>query len=145
MRLTLVTLALGLAAIPAVATFAADPKPGAGRYELQPNETGFVRLDTVTGAISHCRPVDGAWACERLDTPDADARLEHLAGDIARLQAAVGALAARLDRLDGAGVAVAAEPAKAPPALATFADRVVERFLAMVRLLKHGPDGPRDV
>ena len=135
MRLTAAIAAFGLVAIPAAVTLAGDPKPGAGRYELQPNEAGFVRLDTVTGAISHCLPNDGAWTCTRLDAPGDDGTLALFRDDIRRLDTAVADLKARLDALTPPEPV--AEP-EAPPAVAGFVAQVMDRFLTMVRLLKHG-------
>ena len=62
-----------------------------GRYVLEEVDGGFIRLDTETGAVSHCRPRDENWRCELV--ADAQAALQD---EIARLSAENAALQQRL-------------------------------------------------
>lgn len=77
----------------ALAADATAPAPAAGRYDLTPAETGFIRLDTQTGATAHCAPREGVWYCDPL-LPDGGmaARVDALAEQVARLTAALNAL-----------------------------------------------------
>jgi outer membrane murein-binding lipoprotein Lpp len=145
--LLLPVLALGLiaasAAVPASAAEAAKP-----RFSLDASRDGFVRLDTATGAVTHCTAVKGKWTCDEVLAGGAvlSARIDALSLEVSRLSAATAALDARVTRIGAADVAAstAVAPAKAPavaqPAHRSVAGAIVTRFLAMVRLLKHGRD-----
>lgn len=63
--------------LPFGAAFAED----APRYTMTPSPDGFVRLDTITGAVSLCAKKDGEWACRAL--PDDQRSLQER---IARLE-----------------------------------------------------------
>ena len=39
-----------------------------GRYQLHQTPDGFMRLDTQTGSIAHCRQKSGTWQCDDLAT-----------------------------------------------------------------------------
>jgi hypothetical protein len=106
----------------------------APRFTVQPGPGGATRVDTQTGAISHCTPRDGAWHCEpAMPAPIGDP--ERVSEAINALAARVDAISARLDRIaSGEGAAGAA--GEAPPRRALPAE-VVDRFLQMVRRLKH--------
>lgn len=115
----------------------------AGRYALSASRDGFVRLDTVTGSVSHCRPEKGVWRCEPLPAEDSAlrARLDALTTEVARLTASVAALNGRVAAL--APPAEAPKPAAvaAPPppeARPGFLRQTMVRFLDFVRVLKHG-------
>ena len=100
MRHRALILAAMLLAAPALAGDL--PAGGAGgRYVIGPARDGFVRLDTATGAASHCAVTDGTWRCEPLPGDDAalKSRVDALSADVARLTAAVSALDARLANL----------------------------------------------
>ena len=140
-----------LAAALASASAAETAKP---RFTLDSSQEGFVRLDTQTGTVTHCRATKGKWACDAILAGDsgAGARLDALALDVARLRAATAALDARVARLTETGVPGAAPavgvvppvalpsmtPALGRPAMVSAAGRVVGRFLTIVRQLKHG-------
>jgi hypothetical protein len=68
----------------------------AGRYVLKEIDGGFIRLDTETGAVSHCRSRDEQWRCELV--ADAQAALQD---EIARLTEENAALEQRLAELTG--------------------------------------------
>jgi hypothetical protein len=117
----------------------------AGRYTLGASRDGFVRLDTATGAVSHCTQAKGVWRCQPLPA-DTD-RVGALATEVAALAAKVAALKARLD-VGSTPVETVSVPALAGdkseslsrpgPSLLTLA---MDRFLDLVRTLKHGRDG----
>ena len=66
-----------------------------GRYVLKDVDGGFIRLDTATGTISHCRSSDDYWRCELV--ADAQDALER---EIGRLAEENVALKQRLAELD---------------------------------------------
>ena len=121
-----------------------------GRFELAPAPGGFTRLDTATGAVSHCaRRDDGVWYCEPLDgsQADPDRRLDQLTATIDDLAGRLDALSARVDGL-AAVVEGAPPPAIAPPPAVDvagsppgLANELVRRFVAMVRRLKTAAGG----
>jgi hypothetical protein len=116
----------------------ADDAP---RYALSAARDGFVRLDTATGAVTHCRPVSGVWKCEPIAGVD-DSRFQALAAEVAKLTADVALLGHRVDDLDSpkpeaiapAPAVIPAAPAAKPSPLAA----VMDRLLDFVRTLKHG-------
>jgi hypothetical protein len=107
-----------------------------GRYVLSAARDGFVRLDTVTGAASHCAAAKGVWRCEPL--PIEESRLNALATEVAALSAKVAALSARVAALP-AGTVAAAPPVKTTPR-PNFVHEALNRLLSLVRTLKHGGD-----
>ena len=64
--------AAALCLMPLAATAADDA--AIGRYSIAPAPQGYVRLDTETGAILHCRETEGAIRCEDVDTGTTEAR-----------------------------------------------------------------------
>jgi hypothetical protein len=128
---------------------AAAAEPVKPRFTIDSSRDGFVRLDTLTGAVAHCSSLKGEWICDSILSADAGLgpRLDALANQVARLAAETTALDARIGLLAkgeaSAPVSMLPQPATTQPAArpsagVSFADRIVERFLAMVRLLKHG-------
>lgn len=132
------------------ATRAEDTAPPAvdaarvGRYTMVPAEGGFVRLDTETGVISHCRresaAADAGWRCAAipeavLDEPD---RTSALAARVDALEAEVARLKGRLDT---------------PPAVSSgdpefdravgVGEEVMRRFLGLMREMKGDGTSPR--
>jgi hypothetical protein len=144
-RLTL--LAVIVATIgPALAGEVAKP-----RYTLDSSQSGFVRLDTKTGTVTHCSLSAGKWTCDTLLSGDAQlsGRLDALALEVARLTAATAALDRKVSHLSsGTAGPSTALPAPAPATSMVLSappaaqpgvtERIVKRLLAMVRLLKHG-------
>ena len=131
------------------------PISGAGRYRITPSEEGFTRLDTETGAISHCGKRDGVWYCEPLAGAEADLerRLDRLAGEVARLSDQIAALSAGIESLARRLDAAAARPRSDAGATAQdevggsreargFAEEVMRRFYDMVRDLKRADADP---
>jgi hypothetical protein len=129
---------LFLAGAAIVLAFPVGADEAAGRYQLTAAPSGFVRLDTATGATAHCTVVAGVWQCEPLLAEgDLVARVDGLADELAQTKAALdefsvrlNTLAARLDRVPGA--LAPTEPR------AGFIRSAFDRLLAMVRVLKHG-------
>jgi hypothetical protein len=104
-RAACVLVALG--ASPALAqTSAPSPAQGTreearqesrdGRYAMTPAGDGFVRLDTRTGALSHCRFAEGALQCRAGADERAalQAEIDRLAGENADLRAKLAAAGA---------------------------------------------------
>lgn len=147
---------------------AETPPAESGRYTFSHIEGGAMRLDTRTGAVSHCTKRGSDWACRAV----ADDRAAYEA-EIARLSAANQTLARDLDDLkrrlepDRAG-SPPSPPATVPDTsrgkppedaitrnLPTDADidrmmsvveKMFRRFVAMVESLKPGstpPDVPK--
>jgi hypothetical protein len=117
----------------------ADDAP---RYALSASKDGFVRLDTATGAVSHCRPLGGVWKCEPIAGVD-DSRFQALAAEVAKLTADVALLGHRVDDLAAKPEAVAPAPAVIPALPPPVArpnplTAVMDRLLDFVRTLKHG-------
>jgi len=90
----LLILVGGLMAAQAPAHAQSDPAPDAagaqrdGRYSMTPAPEGFLRLDTRTGAVSHCRLVGGGVECrEGADERAAlQAEIDRLASENAELR-----------------------------------------------------------
>ncbi len=140
--IVLVTIATAALAVSAVSAAAQDAQPPAGRFQLSPGDgSGFVRLDTRTGSISHCRQDAGMWRCEPiLDSGLADP-LRALSDKVDRLSSDLDDLSLRVDTL-AAGVGappvapVAGDKAGREPA--GFAQTAVHRLLEVIRTLKRG-------
>jgi hypothetical protein len=135
MRVIVIAVAGLIAAAPA-----APGQDAPGRFALQPSADGFIRLDTRTGAASHCGRREGVWRCEPFAEESAaiEARLARLEAEIAALKAAVAALAARLDAATPPAPEGAAPTAAGPRAADTpgFSERLMQRFFALVREMK---------
>ncbi len=128
--------------VPAAAQDGAPAAPPAGRYQLTPGaDSSFVRLDTRTGAVSHCLPQkSGVWHCDPIMDSGLADRITALSGKVDRLATDLGDLSQRVDGLAaGAGApapAAASERTAGRPE--GFAQTAVYRLLEMIRTLKHG-------
>lgn len=69
---TVVVIAL-LAALPLPAM--AQDSAG-GRYTMQKADNGFIRLDTLTGAVAMCAKKDSGWTCDPVADTAAASRAE---------------------------------------------------------------------
>jgi hypothetical protein len=78
---------LSLAVLCLVASAAGAQESDANRYTLEKSETGFVRLDRQTGAVTLCTEADGTLTCRMA----ADERTAY-DEDLARLEKRVEAL-----------------------------------------------------
>lgn len=119
---------LGLAAWPALAEGPAD----AGRFSVLPSSDGFIRVDTVTGAVSHCGKREGAWYCDVLieDRGLIERRLDALANQVAALAQQIEALSARIREPANPQPQPAAEAPQGFPA------SLMQKLFVLVRGLK---------
>ena len=136
-------LAIAGAAI-VVPAAAEDSAPPAGRFQLTSGaDSSFVRLDTRTGAVSHCRQSGGVWRCDPIMDSGLADRLTALSDKVDRLSTELDRLSLRVDGM-GAGAGT-----RAPAAATTADDRAgarptgfvraaVYRLLDMIRTIKHG-------
>ncbi len=137
--IALVTIVSAAAVLPAAAQ---DGAPPAGRFQLAPGkDSSFVRLDTRTGAVSHCRQDDGVWHCVPIMDSGLADRLTALSGKVDHLAAELDHLSLRVDGLAAdAGtpppVTAAGDPTAGKPT--GLARTAVHRLLEMIRVLKHG-------
>jgi hypothetical protein len=70
--------------------------PPPGRYTIAPEGDGFLRLDTQSGAVSHCRKdASGTWVC----APLAEVERAAVTEEIAALSRRISTLSAQLDAL----------------------------------------------
>jgi hypothetical protein len=139
---------VALFATPGLAEDAASPS--SGRYQIAPDEDGFVRLDTRTGAMTHCGKQEGAWRCDVLaeERSDLVQRLDALAAEVGTLSAEVARLTGRLAAVEARPGAAPLPDARLPAAPSpdvrekefdealSFAERLMRRFFDMVRELK---------
>lgn len=158
----MIRLAAALGAVVVIAVLASavngQEPDGAGRYQLTADGDGFLRLDTATGAVSYCAPVDGIWRCQPADTPAATAAaIADLTARLAGIETAIAALVGgdeaantqqiltelailveRFAALDGALAAFRADEDEARAALAAtiaeLSDRVAAVELGIVAL-----------
>ena len=103
---------------------------------------GFVRLDTETGAVSHCKRIVDTWHCDAIaeDKAALERQVQTLSRQVDALTAEVGGLREQLATLKAAP----AEPqTKRTPdeerefdKAMGFAERLMKRFFEMVRDLK---------
>jgi hypothetical protein len=126
---------------------AEEPQKGTGRYAVSPSDDGFIRLDTETGATTHCGRREGVWRCDVLaeDRSALEAKIDALGDKVAALSAEVDKLAASVAALQAAQ-SETAKPPTAPPPLteedrqidqaSRFAERLMHRFFDMIRALK---------
>ncbi len=92
--LAVLAAAVGLSGI-APAGAESMPDTGNGRSALSQTADGVVRLDTSSGAVSHCQKDDDGWACHLV--PDERAAMD---AEIGRLQAENAKLKAELASRD---------------------------------------------
>ena len=112
-----------------------------GRYALGPSKDGFVRLDTRTGAVSHCSPTDGVWRCDPLPQETAmTTRLNALSAEVEKLSAALAALDARVAGLAPIGVPTATMQPPSSGTRVSVAGQAIRRLFDAVRRLKHGEE-----
>lgn len=62
-----VFLGAGIISVIALGYAPALAQPETSRYTMAPTEGGFVRLDTVTGAMSFCSKDNGGWSCTPME------------------------------------------------------------------------------
>lgn len=105
---------------------------GEGRYRMEKTETGFVRLDTLSGEISLCREQEGQIVCRMA----ADER--------AAFEKELDLLTRRVEALEKGG---ATAQTGAKPALPTdeeidrtmtIMEKMMQRFMGIVKNLEGG-------
>jgi hypothetical protein len=139
MRQSLLVAGVLLLATP---TFAEDAVPSAGRYAIQPSDDGFVRLDTETGAVSHCTRTGHIWHCDAVtdDKAALENKVAELSAEVASLNAEIGKLRTELADLKGTPgkgqTELSPEDEKEFDRAMGFAERLMKRFFEMVRDLK---------
>jgi hypothetical protein len=118
-------LAASVAAVALSPALAQDSSPG--RFSVTPAEQGFIRLDTRTGATTHCTQRDGVWTCH------------PVIEDVGQLTETLRALDDRVDALAANLAEPSAEDAAAEGG--GLASAAIERLMDFVRILKHGRPG----
>jgi len=144
MNRALVCLFVIVSAAIAVPAAAEDSAPPAGRFQLTSGaDSSFVRLDTRTGAVSHCRQSAGVWSCDPImDSGLADRltalsdKVDHLSTDLDRLSLRVDTMGAAAPAPAPAGATTADDRGEARPT--GFVRSAVYRLLDMIRTIKHG-------
>lgn len=125
----LAALAAATLALPAHATEVT------GRYVLKDVEGGFIRLDTQTGAVSHCRARDSQWACAVV----ADDR-EALQSEIGELERENADLKRRVAELESARRPALELPTDADiDRLMGFFERMMKRVIEFARGVERPP------
>lgn len=145
--------ATALAALLALATGAMAEE--SGRYRMSPTEGGFVRLDTVTGAMALCAKRDQGWSCTAMadDQASQRQRIETLEAENKALREEIK----RLEEVLGVGESKpgsGAAPAPAPPSGAfklpseedidkgfDYLDRMLKKFRDRMKKLEEGGAG----
>jgi len=130
-------------------TIAEQATSTTGRYQISPDDDGFVRLDTTTGALTHCKKQEGVWRCEILaeERPDFDGDIESLREAAAALNAELSRVTERLGVIEeslsttGAVPPVTIDPAiedreKDLDQTSSLAERIMQRLFEMIRELK---------
>ena len=135
MRLATLSLAASLAA--ATGALAED-----GRFSIKPAGDGFIKLDTQTGGLTHCRQVDTAWTCKVLNDESAElnASVEQLLQDAAKIKQENKTLRAKVAQLEDKLAKLEAKPEelKLPSdqdvdKIMGFFEKLFERFLEFAR------------
>lgn len=102
-------------AVAGLAVSAQEAEAPSVRFTLSASDDGgYLRLDTETGAVSHCAQANGRWRCEPAgEAPVSDsAAMARIEARLAELQAALGGIAGldgRIAALERSGPRQAAE------------------------------------
>lgn len=118
------------------------------RYSISPTSEGFVRLDAVTGTMTHCRVVAELWRCDppAYSESEIDARLRELDAKIEGLGAQLATLAGRVPAATQVVVAPEPETILEPPIASVpepthasgpnFFERALDRLFKLVGGMK---------
>uniref|UniRef100_UPI003101803D hypothetical protein n=1 Tax=Neorhizobium sp. EC2-8 TaxID=3129230 RepID=UPI003101803D len=101
-------------------------QPQTNRFQLQRTETGIVRLDTETGAMTLCRDENGTLACRM--QPDERAAYEQ---ELDRLAKRVTALEERLSHTPPDALKALPSDAEVDRSLSIM-EKFMRRFMAIV-------------
>jgi len=110
-----------------------------GRFILkEADQNTFIRLDTVTGSVSHCSSLAGEWSCKSVK--DDRAALHE---EIAALKKENADLKQRLSkRKDGEPETRLTIPSEAEiDRWLAFVEKYFERFLSLIRRLERDQEG----
>lgn len=82
---------LALFALTVLAGATPDAEERGGRFVMTPVEGGFLRMDTLTGAVSLCQRTGGKWACEAVadDRRTLETEMERLGAENRQLNSTV--------------------------------------------------------
>lgn len=127
--------------------FGQSQTQAAGRYQIEREGDGVVRLDTETGTLTYCEKSDDVWHCEVVDdvSSEADRRLLALQRELAELKAGLSAMEERLAAVEGEEPAAQTaeqerlskeEQEKEFDEALSFAERMMQRFFDMIREFK---------
>lgn len=105
---------------------ASAQQPQTNRFQLQRTETGIVRLDTETGAMTLCRDENGTLACRM--QPDERAAYEQ---ELDRLAKRVTALEERLSHTPPDALKALPSDAEVDRSLSIM-EKFMRRFMAIV-------------
>ncbi len=110
-----------------------------GRYRLEGTETGYVRLDTRTGALSTCTEQQGQLVC-KMATEDREA----YENDIADLQDRVEKLEDKVSALEGKGGSAASGlPTEQEfEQSMSYMERFMRRFMDIAKSFDSEPKSP---
>lgn len=110
-----------------------------GRYRLEGTETGYVRLDTQTGAISVCTQQKGPLVC-KMAAEDRDA----YENDIADLQARVKKLEAQvaaMGKVEGSKASALPSEQEFEQSM-SYMERFMRRFMDLAKSFESGEEKP---
>lgn len=132
-----VLIAVVLAALSVGPAAAAEP----GRYVMEPVEDGFIRLDTETGTVSHCRSRDGHWRCESLadERQALDEEIGRLVEENQALKQRVAELEAELGGDPSSGSSLKLPSEEDLNRIMGFFEDVMRRLIDMARGLNEDP------
>jgi hypothetical protein len=143
MRQSLILASLLVLATPAVAEDGISDAPkGAGRFAIQSSDGGFIRLDTETGAVSHCKRTNETWRCDAIAEDEAalQAQMKSLSDQVTALAGEVAGLKNEIASLKAAPTLpkteLTPEEEHEFDKAMSFAERLMKRFFEMVRDLK---------
>lgn len=109
-----------------------------GRYRLEGTESGYIRLDTRTGAISTCIEQQGQFVC-KMATEDREA----YENDIADLQDRVKKLEDKVSALEGKGGAASGLPSEQEfEQSMSYMERFMRRFMDIAKSFDSEPEKP---
>ncbi|WP_105437122.1 hypothetical protein [Neorhizobium sp. T25_13] len=106
---------------------ASAQQPQTSRFQLQRTETGIVRLDTETGAMTLCRDENGTLACRM--QPDERAAYEQ---ELDRLAKRVTALEERLSNIPPDALPKALPSDAEVDRSLSIMEKFMRRFMAIV-------------
>ena len=122
---------------------AQDAPAPAGRFQLAPGSgSSFIRLDTRTGAVSHChQDVSGVWRCDPIMDSGLAQQLGALSSRVDQLSGEFDRLSLRVELLGWPSQFTFGRPRtrhQIPAERSGFARSAIDRLLEMIREIKRG-------